>query len=200
MTVFHPLQDRLRAGGKKYHSPVFLHFHYILLSQGNAAAAGDHYIGPLLHFNKEAGLQIPEVFFTPGLKNIGNTHAFSLGDHLIHFNDLHIKERMKVFGNGGFSGSHKTDQDDIIGKQLSGLYLFTAFQDRLKDIFHFLLMSVSFQFFLQPDTLPLFLLRLEHRHIIFFFIGHQLFHYGITPEQSFQDFFIAGHKFFSVFF
>ena len=200
MTVLYSLQNCLRTGCEKDNPSVFLHLHYVLLSQGNAAAAGDHHIGPFLHFYKQAGLQVPEIFFSPCFKDVRNTHSLSLGDHLVHFYDFHVKQCMKILRNRRFSRTHKSDEHNIVGKQLSGLYLLTAFQDCLKNILYFLFVSVAFQLSLQPDPLPLFLVRLKHRHFIFLFIGHQLFHNLVSLQQSLQNVLIAGHQFFSVFF
>ena len=186
MIVFHAVQDCLRLCGQKYHTSVLLHLSNVTLSHRHTTAAGDDNVGLGLHFDKKFCLEVTEVFFSVCLKDIRNRHSFSLCNDLVHLNNFHCKYGSQEIRDRRFTCAHETDQHDIVIKELTSLDLLTVSCDLFKDSSHFIFMTSAFHSAVQPFSLSCFLLRLQDRDIVCFFISHDILYNSVTHKQCIQ--------------
>ena len=194
MIVLDTLKDCFRFGSQKYNSAVFLHFHDIALPHRCTAATGNHHIASGLHLHKKLRLQFTEILFPIGFKNIGNAHALSLGNDLIHLHNIHGKYRFQEVRDRRLTGSHKADQDNIVIEEFSGLNALAVGTDAVKYIGDLFFMLSAFHSAFQPFLLLCLLLRLQNLQTIRLFTGHNIFYNPVTHDQCIQNDLIALSK------
>ena len=85
-------------------------------------------------------------------------------------------------GDGSITIAVKSDQDDIVIKQLTCLNLLTVSGNFFKNSCHFIFMAFAFHSAVQPFSLLRFLLRLQDWNIICFFVNHDIFYDSVTHK------------------
>ena len=194
MIILYTLQDSFRLCSQKYNTAIFFHLDNIAVTHRNTTATGYHNIRSGLHLDQKICLELTEVLFTVGLKDIGNTHFLSLHDTLIHLHNIHSKNILQIIRDRRFTSSHKSDQEDIIIEKISGLYSLTVLDDTCKNIIDLFLMTSAFHSGFQPSLLLRLLFRLKYRKIICFLVYHDVLYDPVSHKECVQYDLIALSK------
>ena len=108
-----------------------------------------------------AGLTVGDIVKTTVfVKDLRNGHALFFYDHLVHLHAVHLKFIFQFSGDRTLSGSHESNQEDVVVKQTLCLDTAAVFHDIFENIKNLFLELIIAKFLCQCIRLLLLLLRL----------------------------------------